>query len=240
MVGEHTKEAARGWGVDHEPEKGHDASAPGARALSAMAAAAQRARQPDRPVGPSWDDSAQTAQVHPVVGSAVPPRLAVFHGQGQLLRRAIFVVAGVIVVLLAVLLGVHLSGTSGTPSTSARQGSQSGGATTHPSSSNASTPANVAPSTTSPVSTPGGPPQLSSLNPPQGSAGQQVAISGSNFMSANGQIVAYFGSQVAPTSCPVQSSCTVTVPPMQGTTTTVPVTVQTQAGTSNALAFTYQ
>jgi hypothetical protein len=42
---------------------------------------------------------------------------------------------------------------------------------------------------------------------------------------------------VAPTSCPAQNTCTITVPP--GTTPSAQVVITTAAGASNAVTFTY-
>ena len=39
-----------------------------------------------------------------------------------------------------------------------------------------------------------------------------MLVSGANFLSASGQIVATFNGQVAPTSCPAQNACTITEP----------------------------
>jgi IPT/TIG domain len=80
---------------------------------------------------------------------------------------------------------------------------------------------------------------VSSLSATSGTAGQTVVISGANFLSSDGQIVARFGGQTTPTSCPEQHTCTVTVPPQAGAPTTVPVTITTAAGTSNAMNFAY-
>jgi hypothetical protein len=84
---------------------------------------------------------------------------------------------------------------------------------------------------------PSGPPVISSLSPSSGSAGQSVTVAGSNFLSTNGQIVATFNGQVAPTSCPDQSSCTVTVPP--STAPSAQVIITTAGGASNAVTFSY-
>lgn len=80
---------------------------------------------------------------------------------------------------------------------------------------------------------------LTSLSPAGGAAGQTLVISGSNFLSSDGQIVARFDGQVTATSCPDQHTCSVTVPPWTGTPGPVPVTITTDAGTSNALNFVY-
>ena len=64
-------------------------------------------------------------------------------------------------------------------------------------------------------------------------------LQGTNFISSNGWIVVQFGGQNAVTSCPVQTTCTATVPIHSGSPSRVPVTVTTQSGTSNALTFDY-
>ena len=84
---------------------------------------------------------------------------------------------------------------------------------------------------------PAGPPVISSLSPASGSAGQSVTVSGANFLSTSGQIVATFNGQVAPTSCPAQNTCTVTVPPSSAPSAQVVIT--TAGGASNAQTFTY-
>ncbi len=99
-------------------------------------------------------------------------------------------------------------------------------------------PVASAPVTTAPP-TPGGAPQISSLSPSQGAAGQTVVISGTNLISADGQILARFNGSATQTRCPTQTSCTVTVPDMGSPASGVPVTVTTAAGTSNALTFQY-
>jgi hypothetical protein len=75
------------------------------------------------------------------------------------------------------------------------------------------------------------------LSPSSGSAGQTITITGANFLSTNGQIVATFDGQVAPTSCPAQSNCTVTVPP--STSASAQVVITTAGGASNAVTFSY-
>jgi len=91
---------------------------------------------------------------------------------------------------------------------------------------------------TAPVS-PGGPPVITALTPPSARAGQAVQIAGSNFLSSSGQIVATFNGQVAPTSCPTQNTCNVTVPPSTGLPS-AQVTINTAGGTSNGVTFTYR
>lgn len=96
----------------------------------------------------------------------------------------------------------------------------------------------VTTTSTEPVS-PGGPPVISALTPSSAAAGQALQVAGSNFLSTNGQIVATFNGQVAPTNCPTQNSCNVTVPPSAGLTA-VSVTINTSGGASNAMTFTYR
>jgi hypothetical protein len=62
-------------------------------------------------------------------------------------------------------------------------------------------------------------------------------VSGANFLSTSGHIVATFNGQVAPTSCPAQNTCTVTVPTSNATSAHVVIT--TAGGASNAETFTY-
>jgi hypothetical protein len=96
------------------------------------------------------------------------------------------------------------------------------------------------PSSTEPVSVAGGsPPELGSIAPAAGSAGQSVVISGANLFSADGLVQAFFGMQDAPISCPSQTSCTVVVPNLSGPPRGLQVTVSTESGTSNALSFYY-
>jgi hypothetical protein len=91
---------------------------------------------------------------------------------------------------------------------------------------------------TAPPATPGGPPVIASLSPATGAPGQGIEVAGTNFLSSSGQIVASFNGQVAPTSCPAPTTCTVTVPPMSGSSS-AQVTITTAGGTSNAVTFTY-
>ena len=78
---------------------------------------------------------------------------------------------------------------------------------------------------------------ISSLTPSSGAAGQGIQVAGANFLSTSGQIVATFNGQVAPTSCPAQNTCSVTVPP--STSTSAEVVITTASGSSNAVTFTY-
>ena len=99
-------------------------------------------------------------------------------------------------------------------------------------------PATTVPPTTVPTAS-AGVPKLSSASPSAGAAGQTVVISGSGLYSSTGQVVAYFGGSSAPTSCSSQTSCTVTVPDLGTSPSTVPLTIVTTQGRSNTLTFAY-
>ena len=130
--------------------------------------------------------------------------------------------AAVVVVLAAVTIGVSVGGSSSSGPRSARGSTGSSGA-----------------SSTTTTTTPSGPgPHISSLTPAQGPAGQSVTITGANLVSSDGQVVAHFGGQVAPTSCSSSTSCSATAPP--GGSGRVQVTITTAGGRSNALEYTYQ
>lgn len=170
-----------------------------------------------RSTGAPWDSSAIAAD--PV--GATQRTLAARRRRRQWVAG--LWVLGVAVVALGVItvaLSVHRSGTG------QRAAGSSEGAAASSSTSSTSTP-------------PPGAPVITSLTPAQASVGQTVVIAGSNLVSADGQVLAHFGGVTAPTSCQSASSCTATVPSPSGPTPRVPVTVSTQAGTSNPLTFTY-
>ena len=93
-------------------------------------------------------------------------------------------------------------------------------------------------STTTPLATGNGL-QITSISPPQGSVGQTVVITGTNLVSPDGQVLAHFGDQVAPTSCSSATTCTAVVPSPSAGAPRVQVTITTQTGSSNGLWFTY-
>jgi hypothetical protein len=82
-------------------------------------------------------------------------------------------------------------------------------------------------------------PTLSTISPDAGTPGQTVTIQGNGLMSSDGLIVVTFGVQTAPTHCPSQAGCVVTVPPPPPGQPSVPVQVRTSSGVSNALTFRY-
>jgi hypothetical protein len=206
-----------------EPPPGSPGS-PGQRALTAMEIAVRRAREaagaaplpdptspPDRPSAPE-----------PRSGNVAPGQ------RDRWLIRSVALVAALVVVA-AIALIVSESGSPPPPSPSA----------TTPSTAarNGGAPRSTSTSTQTTIAAAGGPPEISSLSPASGSAGQAIVVAGANFLSSSGQIVATFDGQVAPTSCPAQNTCDVTVP--ASTSPSAQVVITTAGGASNALTFTY-
>ena len=87
-------------------------------------------------------------------------------------------------------------------------------------------------------STAGGP-VISSLEPPSGHAGDQVTVAGSRLYSADGTIVVTFDGNPAPTHCPSEERCIVTVPPPPRGSTSAVVRLETPTGLSNTETFVY-
>jgi hypothetical protein len=154
------------------------------------------------------------------------------------------VLAATALVLVTTALAVRLIFHDGPAPTSVSAGSPASAvppSSTTPATGPSTTSPTVPSTSTSPtIVTAAGAPDLSSMTPSSGATGQQVVISGTNFVSSDGTILVYFANVVAPTSCPVENSCTVTVPALTGVPPTVPVTMTTASGTSNALTFSYQ
>jgi hypothetical protein len=91
------------------------------------------------------------------------------------------------------------------------------------------------------VARPTGPrPVLVAISPAASAPGHVVRLEGMGFFSPDGHITVMFGGQVAPVYCPTQTTCDATVPGSVGRSSgTVPVTVATGTGVSNAVIFTY-
>jgi len=227
---------------------------PGGRALGAMESAVLRARASQgglAPPSPPRPTPGPTSRHHPrtTVPTSTGTEALDPARQDRWLIISV-VVVGALVVVAAIALAVSLTATSGPTalpaSTATRPAPTHAGAAPpsgshlkgrHKPAGTSGTPTNT--STTTPVSAAaGGPPVISSLTPSSGSAGQSVQVAGANFLSSSGQIVATFNGQVAPTSCPAQNTCTVTVPPSSGDPS-AQVTITTASGTSNAVTFTY-
>jgi IPT/TIG domain len=218
---------------------------PGLRALGAMENAVRRVRaaqgETPRPPGPPTAPPAAPAAPERAPSDGRSP-----HPWRQPDRWLVTCIAVVATLLVVAAAGLAASLDS-VPRTlnSSPPGHASGGraATTvpvHPHGVGApSTPSttSIEPSSAPPATT-GGPPVISALEPASGAPGQGIEVAGANFVSSNGQILATFNGQIAPTSCPAQNACTVTVPPSAGGPT-AQVTISTASGTSNAVTFTY-
>ncbi len=239
-VGDHTtgsgsyrRPTMRSRGEDHRSD--HD---PSARALAAMAEAAERSRRAGENRG------------HRPDGAVTSPRPSRRPGWA-ILALAVAVVAVVVTVMMTSSTTSRTSARPATP-TPAHGPSvtlpRTGPSSTIPAPASApatstvvtappttttttttTTPATTGPSTQGPV--------LSSLVPSSGAAGQVLVVLGSGLLSPSGQIVAHFGDQTSVIACPQSTSCLVQVPP--GASPSALVTVTTDAGTSNPLTFTY-
>ena len=226
---------------------------PGVRALGAMAAAAERAREvqeggpPTRAVETRFDDEPtpvpadHRAVAWPASGGRSPLEVAVWVAAALLL-----VAAGALAVTLGTRGGGGAGGPSAPPSTAAHatapsgphgQAGARGGSGSTSSGGSSSTSTTTSSSTVPPNAS--GPPVIAALNPASGNAGQAIQVAGANFLSSSGQIIATFDGQVAPTSCPAQNTCSVTVPPAPSGTQSAQVVITTAGGTSNTVTFTY-
>ncbi|MGH9169439.1 MAG: IPT/TIG domain-containing protein [Acidimicrobiales bacterium] len=83
-------------------------------------------------------------------------------------------------------------------------------------------------------------PELSLVAPSRGGTGTVLVIRGTNFYSPGGIVLARFDGEPAPTQCPNQNMCKVTVPQLSHAPGTLALTITTQSGTSNALSFLYR
>jgi hypothetical protein len=217
---------------------------PDPRALEAMAHAVSRSR--GQPVG------------SPPAGG----RRRAHGDQRERPLRIAVVIAGVALLLAGMVLAVSgtsrsnggMGSTTAVPATHPRMRTRSapssattttqanqagaGAEPTQPAPANAVAPGTT-PTTVPPSSATSGAPAVTSLAPAAGGPGTSVTITGSGFLSADGMIVAEMDGQAAPTSCPDQTTCTVTVPTLPATPGPVPVTVTTSAGTSAPISFSY-
>ncbi len=158
-------------------------------------------------------------------------------------RSSRFLIAIAVVALAGVVVGVTLSNSGPTKPKHVAAAPPGRGQSTRRSSTTTRTGPTTVPTrrstttTTSPASSIKGP-VLSSLEPDTGAAGQTLILSGMGITSANGTIVATFDSRPAPTRCPSEQRCLVTVP--AGLKGSVNVRLQTESGRSNALTFHYE
>jgi IPT/TIG domain len=223
---------------------------PSRRALGAMESAVRRAREaqgglppaPPPRTNPAPNPQHRLPATDPTdQGRAQEPA----HRRPDRWLLASVVAAAVLVVVAAAALGVSTSRNSqpAAPSPSraaaapARSAPRPGAAGTKGGGTSSTTTTTTAPATTTPFGAVGVP-VISSLTPSSGTAGEGIQVAGANFLSSNGQIVATFNGRVAPTSCPAQNTCTLTVPPQSGPSS-AQVSITTASGTSNAVTFTY-
>lgn len=80
-------------------------------------------------------------------------------------------------------------------------------------------------------------PVITALSARSAVPGQTFTLSGTGFYSANGVIVASFGTHPAPTQCPTRERCLVTVPTRAKLSGVYQLRLRTESGTSNALSF---
>jgi IPT/TIG domain len=251
--------AERSVGGGHGSER--SAPTPGTRGLRAIETAVLRVRESQgRPLA-----SARFSE-SPGDRSGSPPPIGVGSGEGPVghtgPRFSMSIGALVLVVAIGtVVLVLELTSGPGTKTASARSTSthrpvpihSSGSPTVRSSGSPSPATGSIPPPsaqsapTTAPPSTTTSPPALglasgnpviASLDPAAGQPGQQIVVMGANFLSSSGEVVAAFNGQTTATSCPSQSTCTVTVPPPSGGSI-AQVTITTSRGTSNAEAFVY-
>jgi hypothetical protein len=243
----------------------HSAEEASARALAAMAEAARRSRHAEmesKPRRTGVEGQSAPPPTHAVADVPAPSpgggSTASTPRERRLSRPILMVSMGLVAAIVALVSWSSIKG-GGTPNSHRSSASvprsspatrASPLATNPPTTSSstipppASSPGAVPVSTTTSTTTSTAPasegaPVLSAVDPSSGTPGQIVVITGTNFVSPSGQITVQFGTQVATIACPEQTACLVAVPPPAGTAGSTPVTVTTDAGTSNPLTFTY-
>jgi hypothetical protein len=104
-----------------------------------------------------------------------------------------------------------------------------------------STPTSTSTSSVASASVQHGPiPVLVTVSPASGAAGEDVTLRGHGFFSKDGRITVMFGAVEAPVSCPNETTCHASVPPRPAKSPgSVGVTVSTETGSSNQVAFKY-
>jgi hypothetical protein len=238
------------------PEPGADRWVPRPDLSDALAEVVRKAReaggaaplQPLRPrprqLDPIGPDEALVV-TDPVAPGRPPRRPPESRSLG--LRRLLAGVAAVAVVAiilgaadLAVIVSHHQSGAP-RASGSAPASSPATSTTRPPGAGSTSTTTTAAaPSSTTAASAGAGSPHLSSVTPGHGAAGRVVTVHGSNLYSpSTGVVLARVDGMPAPTECPSQSTCQVTIPQLPSHPRTAYLSITTQSGTSNPLTFRY-
>ncbi len=190
------------------------------------------------------DDSFATRALGPDAPASSPflpaPARSAFATIGSHWQR--LAVGALVVVVGGILIGIAASGS--TPSSPRHAVSTTtprprNSASSSSPSTKLATPAAVPSTTAAPrVSAEGRAAKLLSISPDTAAPGQTLTIAGSGFESPNGKIVVMFGSAPAPTNCPSEERCFVTVP--VETHREVLVRVQTEYGLSNGVSFHYR
>lgn len=241
---------------------------PDERALNALADAVRRARETSGATS-AGEPTSEVSQRSSLAEALRPTRYKVRRRGHRRLRNGALVAVAILALLgigIVSLVSAEHSGSSrqssvnqgrprattsslaAPPTSSSSTRPQS--ASTIPTTTQAAAPVTTVPvtvstrvptavTTTIPTIPPGSAPQLSSISPTRGAVGRVVVVHGSNLFSPNGLVLARFGGHPAPTICPTQTFCRVTVPTLPGSPSTVSLTITTELGTSNALAFLY-
>jgi hypothetical protein len=217
----------------------------------------------ERPAARSVRTGPEPSIASPAADLRSPRRRVPQKGFEDVLRVCVLVTAGLVVVLGALALGFGLSGDASPaashavvvprsnspevkhPGARIQKSSAGKGGGAQPSSgrsdgpgSSMTDPATAAPPAPNPSAS-GSSPVVSAVTPDAGDAGQVVRVNGSNLFSPDENIQASFGGQPADISCPTQALCMMTVPLLAAPAGTISVTVTTEAGTSDAIRFTY-
>jgi hypothetical protein len=211
---------------------------PGSRALGAIGSAVRRARETQG--GEVRTEPGEAAVPNPTTERrAVPTRDERARSRllGAIVTVSVFIAVGIALIFsLPSTRSPSSSPLTEPPRTPHHtQAPPTGTAGASPQGGTAATPTTSVPA---PVVVPAGPPMITSIDPTSGPSGQGIEVKGANFLSSSGQIVAMFDGNVAPTNCPTQNVCNVTVPPASASTR-ARVTVTTSSGTSNTVIFTY-
>ena len=234
-----------------EPEEPH------ARALEALGRIQQSRREAPRrpayPNTPARPSSARPSSARP--SSARPSPAQPNSGRAAPRRRARRRSPGVLPWAVAALVVLNLvaGAVLALALTNPNQKSPTAGGTHPPSTKSPISPvtsttapadrvtsSTVGRSSSLPSPPPGAGPVIAAISPASGVAGQVVTLTGTGLFSADGVITVMFGSALASVQCPTENTCHATVPtratPSSGT---VSVTVKTESGTSNKVAFSY-
>ncbi len=208
-------------------------SRPSARALDTMAHAVRRARE-----------SPQEADVR-----SRPRRRSRLE---TLLRTSVVVVSALVVGFAGALAALQLRGAqsspsadlgeTGVPRSHAGQSQPTASSVSHasPRSATHSSPRSGSVQTGKQRVLPGSQPWLFTVIPSVAASGQVLTISGANFFSPDGRVQASVGGHDAPTRCPTEAVCVVTVPQDLGPPRRLSLTIETETGTSNTLFVSYK